>query len=236
MKNYFIQSLLFRNPDDLIRSNDEVDETYLAFNDDHISDDIDGTKDDDINDEDNSLDKKNKTIRKNKNKKSKNQNTKHQNEEINNNTIHNGNKNIDSSSIHHNSTASPPKSKETVFILGDRIIKKNNGFYLTKNIKHKYLIKLRPFSSAKTSCVHDHAKPTIRDINPEHIIFHVGTNDLKSEKTASQIANSIIELANSLRNETNSIHVSLIVPRNDNLNNKVNEVDKYVSTTEHKSH
>ena len=69
MKNYFIQSLLFRNPDDLIRSNDEVDETYLAFNDDRISDDIDGTKDDDINDEDNSLDKKNKTIRKNKNKK-----------------------------------------------------------------------------------------------------------------------------------------------------------------------
>ena len=95
---------------------------------------------------------------------------------------------------------------------------------------------MRPFSSAKTSCVHDHAQPTIRDINPEHTIFHVGTNDLKSEKTASQIANSIIELANSLRNETNSIHVSLIVPRNDNLNNKVNEVDKYVSTTEHKSH
>ena len=69
MKNYFIQLLLFRNADDLIRSNDEVDETYLAFNDDHISNDIDGTKDDDINDEDNSLDKKNKTIRKNKNKK-----------------------------------------------------------------------------------------------------------------------------------------------------------------------
>ena len=73
--------------------------------------------------------------------------------------------------------------------------------------------------------MHDHAKPTIREINPEHIILHVGTNDLKSEKTASQIANSMIELANSLKNKTNSIHVSLIVPRNDNLNNKVNEVN-----------
>ena len=72
------------------------------------------------------------------------------------------------------------------------MVKKVNGFYLTKNIKHKYLVKVRPFSSAKTSFMHDHAKPTIREINPEHIILHVGTNDLKSEKTASQIANSLI--------------------------------------------
>ena len=83
---------------------------------------------------------------------------------------------------------------------------------------------MRPFSSAKASCKHHHAKPTIREINPEDIILHVGTNDIKSEKTASQIANSITELANSLKNETNYIHVSLIVPRNDNLNNEVNKV------------
>ena len=30
---------------------------------------------------------------------------------------------------------------------------------------------------------------------------------------------------NSLKNETNTIHVSLIVPQNDHLNNKVNEVN-----------
>ena len=106
------------------------------------------------------------------------------------------------------------------------MVKRINGFYLTKNIKHKYLVKVRPFSSAKTSCMHDHAKPRIRETNPKHIILHVGTNDLKSEKIASQIANSIIELANSLKNETNSIHVSLIVLRNDNMNNKVNEFNR----------
>ena len=70
-----------------------------------------------------------------------------------------------------------------------------------------------------------HAKPTIRELNPEHIILHVGTNDLNSEKTASQISKSILDLANSLKHETNTIHVSLIVPRNDHLNNKVNEVN-----------
>ena len=73
--------------------------------------------------------------------------------------------------------------------------------------------------------MHDHAKPTITEINPKHITLHDGTNDLKSEKIANQKASSIIELANSLKNETNSIYVSLIVPRNDNLNNKVSEVN-----------
>ena len=29
----------------------------------------------------------------------------------------------------------------------------------------------------------DHAKPTIREINPENIIPHVRANDLKSEKS-----------------------------------------------------
>ena len=214
-------------PNDLFRYNDKVDETSPVSDDDHVSDYIEGTKDEDINDNDNNLDEKSITIRKNKNKKKKRktQNTKDQNEEINNNTKHNDNKNINSNSIHHNNTASPPKSKETVFILGDSMVKKNNGFYLTKNIKHKYLLKVRPFSSEKTGCMHDHAKPTIRGINPEHIILHFGTNDLKSEKTAIQIPNSIVELANSLKNETNSIHVSLIVLRNDNLNNKLNEVN-----------
>ena len=101
------------------------------------------------------------------------------------------------------------------------MVKKVNGFYLTRNIKHKFLVKFRPFSSAKTRCMYDHAKPTIRELNPEHIILHVGTNDLNTEKTASQILKSILDLANSLKNEANTIHVPLIVPRNDNLNIKL---------------
>ena len=73
--------------------------------------------------------------------------------------------------------------------------------------------------------MYHHAKPTIRELNPDHIILHVGINDLNTEKTACQISNSILDLANSVKNETNTIHVSLTVPRNDHLNNKVNEVN-----------
>ena len=63
MKNSVIQSLLFQIssttvPNDLFFNNDKVDKTSPAFNDNHISDNIEGTRDEDINDEDNNLDKK----------------------------------------------------------------------------------------------------------------------------------------------------------------------------------
>ena len=70
--------------------------------------------------------------------------------------------------------------------------------------------------------MHDHVKPSVQDFNPDHIILYCGTNDLSSERTASQIARSIIELALTLKSQDNKILVSLIVPRNDNLNNKAN--------------
>ena len=105
------------------------------------------------------------------------------------------------------------------------MVKKLNGFLLTRKLKHKCLVKVRPFSSAKVRCMHDHVKPTIRDFNPDHIILHCGTDDLNSERTASQIARSIIELALSLKSKDNKTSISLIVPRNDNLNSKASEVN-----------
>ena len=68
-------------------------------------------------------------------------------------------------------------------------------------LKHKCLVKVRSFSSAKVRCMHDHVKPTVRDFNPDHIILHCETNDLNSERTANEIAKSIIELALSLKSK-----------------------------------
>ena len=69
---------------------------------------------------------------------------------------------------------------------------------------------------------------TIRDDKPDHVILHTGTNDLRSEKTASQIARSITELAISLKVNDNSVIVSDIVPRHDSLNNKATEVNNHL--------
>ena len=112
-----------------------------------------------------------------------------------------------------------PREKLTIYILGDSMIKKLNGYFLTKKVRHKYLIKV------KVSCIVDHVKPTLRDDKPDHIILHAGTNDLRTEKTSSQIAKSIIDLTTSLKNSGNSVIVSGIVPRFDNLNNKATEVN-----------
>ena len=112
-----------------------------------------------------------------------------------------------------------------MFILGDSIVKNVNGYLLTKKLRHKKLIKVRSFSGAKVSCMYDHVKPTIREFNPNHIILHVGTNELKSSKTASQISRSVIDLALSLKSETNAVTISLIVPRKDSLNSKVQKVN-----------
>ena len=74
------------------------------------------------------------------------------------------------------------------------MVKKLNGFLLTRKLNHKCLVKVQPFSSAKVTYMHDHVKPTVSDFNPDHIILYCWTNDLSSERTVSQIAGSVIEL------------------------------------------
>ena len=91
------------------------------------------------------------------------------------------------------------KNKTNVYILGDGMAKKLNGYLLTKKIRHENLVKVRLFSGAKTSYMTDYVKPALREINPDHIILHVGINDLKTENTASQIANATLDLVTSLK-------------------------------------
>ena len=56
------------------------------------------------------------------------------------------------------------KSKDTVFIVGDSMIKKIDGYLLTKSISHKFLVKVRPFTTAKTIGMYDHLIPTLREL------------------------------------------------------------------------
>ena len=109
------------------------------------------------------------------------------------------------------------KDKKNVYITGDSIVKKLNGYLLTRKIKHKHLVKARSFSGPKISCMKDQVKPTLRYINPDHIILHSRKNDLRTENTASQIAKATIDLATLLKNDDNTVTVSGIVPRLDDL-------------------
>ena len=55
------------------------------------------------------------------------------------------------------------------------------------------LVKFQPFNSAKVRCMYDHAKPTVRDFDPDHIILHCGTIDLNSNTKSSQLSRDIVD-------------------------------------------
>ena len=62
-------------------------------------------------------------------------------------------------------------------------------------------------------------------VNPQKILVHLGTNDLKTEQTTSEITISIIDLYVSLKKNGNTIAISGIVTRLDELNSKETEVN-----------
>ena len=97
-------------------------------------------------------------------------------------------------------------------------------FFWQIKIKHKHLVKVGAFSGVKVSCMRDYANLALRNINPKHLILHVGMNDLTTEKTANQISRSIIELGTSSKKGTNTVSISAIVARSDELDNKTTEV------------
>lgn len=74
------------------------------------------------------------------------------------------------------------KNKTNVYILIHCVVKKLNGYLLTKEIKHQHLVKVRSFLVAKISCMADYVTTNLREVNPDYIILHAGASDLRAEK------------------------------------------------------
>ena len=139
------------------------------------------------------------------------------NSKINTNNINNNSKenDINSNGADNTNTNKQKQTRKTAFIIGDSMVKKIDGYLLTSSVNHKYIVKVRPFLSAKTIDMLDYIKLTKRDFNPDVCLLHVGTNDLSSNKSPEQISMDILNLANSLKLDNNTVIVSSIVPRDD---------------------
>ena len=122
----------------------------------------------------------------------------------------------------------PQKSKTSVFIVGDSMIKKVDGYLLTSSLKHQYLVKARSFLTAKTIDMYDYIKPTQRNFKPKIFILHGGTNDLPSNKSPKEISEDKVTRAESMETENNKIIVSSIVCRADKFREKVGKVDAHL--------
>ena len=66
-----------------------------------------------------------------------------------------------------------------------------------------------------------YVKPT-QEKQPAQIIVHVATNDLPGNKNSDEIANEIVEFANSIKTSENNV----VVSRKDRFNNKAEEVNE----------
>ena len=73
--------------------------------------------------------------------------------------------------------------------------------------------------------MNDYVKPCIRKNNPDHIILHVGTNDIPTSKDPLAIVQSIVDLAKNIMTQDGSVTISGTILRNDQWNNKVREVN-----------
>ena len=91
------------------------------------------------------------------------------------------------------------KSRKLAFVIGDSMIKDVDGYLLAGSLNRKYIVKIRPFSSAKTSDMEYCITPTKRDFDPGIYILHIGTNDLTLNGTPEEITEHILNIATSLK-------------------------------------
>ena len=68
-------------------------------------------------------------------------------------------------------------------------------------------------------------KPKLRE-NPDHIIIHVGTNELSSNMLSELLAESIVELVSTLKSDSCSVIISNVTVRNDKHRKKVGQITR----------
>ena len=108
----------------------------------------------------------------------------------------------------------------TTTIIGDFMIKKVFGGKLSRQLDNKHHVVVRSFGGAKTQCMEDYIKPTVK-LAPKQIILHYyGTNNLPSNEDPETIAKNIMNLAKNIKTDTTKVAVLGIIPRRDTFNHK----------------
>ena len=109
-----------------------------------------------------------------------------------------------------NNEKEKPKLKNSTVkktsILGDSIIKNIDGSRLNRRINS--IVSVRSFSGAITKAIKHHVMGCLKEGSPDTILFHHGTNDLKSEESAEKISSNIINVAVSTELKKRTVYVS----------------------------
>ena len=130
--------------------------------------------------------------------------------------------------VSNNISSGSKSAKKKMFVLGDSIIKHVKSYSLSKSLDN-CKVYVKDFPGARVRCMQDYVRPTIRE-NPNHIILHVGTNDLTTNIPPEKVVESIIDLASSLKSNSCSVAISNITVRNDRYRKKVVQVNRHLKT------
>ena len=122
----------------------------------------------------------------------------------------------------------------TTVILGDSILRNVYGNTISKATKFKKHVIVKHFSGAKVDDM-KHCMKSTQEKSPAQIIFHIGTNDLVTNKDSNEIANEIVQLAKSTKTDKSKVAISSLVPRKDKLNAKAKEVTTFLKEKSEKS-
>ena len=106
------------------------------------------------------------------------------------------------------------------------MIKHVSGRDMSKKLKN-CKVYVKGFSGYKVRCMKDHMKPSMRE-KTDHTNWHVGTNDLNGDRPSDLIAKSIVDLAITLKSNSQNVSISNIIMRNDSFNEKAMEVNGYL--------
>ena len=98
---------------------------------------------------------------------------------------------------------------------------------MSKKLKNANMY-VKHFAAAKVRCMKDHIKPSLRE-KPDHSVFHVGTNDLASDRPPDLIAKSIVDVVSRMKSENHDVTVSNIIAQANLFKEKANEVNDCLS-------
>ena len=127
------------------------------------------------------------------------------------------------------SNAKHDKQTRKIIIAGDSIVKNIQGHKMAKH----HRVTAKSFTGATVADMADYVKPILRE-KPNEIIVHVGTNDLK-DHDPRQVANEILNLANTIVGECMKVSISSLTCRNDFVNAKVGKVNKLLLSICHEN-
>ena len=113
------------------------------------------------------------------------------------------------------------QNKIVTVIVGDSMIKDVYGWELSDR-EEKVVVK--HFGGSTKEDMKTYIQPPLKR-NPDRVIIHIGTNDLRYSQNPETTVKNIIDIAKSSTTNKNEILVSSIVPRRDNLNSKSCQVN-----------